>query len=377
MKTRHRIFKGAGVSLALLLAILLLFAACGGSPMDAQSTAAAAPDSPQRTAPALGGTDTDEWESAADEAAPAAAQEAGETGNYDSGGTAEATGAMPSTGSNGTDTAITQPQDGRKVILNVDIQMETLEFDETIETIRSAIASSGGFIAAATVEDNSIYNSYSGRYATITARVPAEKYTSFLQTAAAAGNVTYRNEYSQDVTSDYVDLEARLTALKAQEARLLELMAVAADMQDIILIQQQLSDVQYEIEYYTSLQRTYDDLVAYSTIVLYVSEVKEWTPPEPETFGSRIVAALRNTWRNVVEGAKDFVIFFIGALPALIFLAVIAVVVILLVKRSRRLRRQKAAAAPQNIAAPPSAVAPPAVDQPAAPETPEQKPKKK
>ena len=71
-----------------------------------------------------------------------------------------------------------------------------------------------------------------------------------------------KQESTQDVTSAYVDVEARLKSLKLQEERLYAMMEQAGDLETLLAIQNQLTEVQYQIESYTAQQRTYDDLIS-------------------------------------------------------------------------------------------------------------------
>lgn len=327
--------------------VVLLLAGCGAAPNDtaAQSTAAYNTGE-QNTVPALEPMVTEDTETLEDVevayAPPPQAPATGGAGNAE-GEANEGSGeneTAPSTEGTGTQTNMETPQNGRKVILNADIYMETLEYEETMASLRRSISAAGGFTASATEQAPGSSN----RSATITARIPSQNYTSFMESASTAGNITYRNEYSQDITAQYMDVEARITALRTQETRLLELMAQADSMEDILTIQNQLTDVQYQIEYYTSTQRTYDDLVAYSTITITVDEVREWTPEEPDTFGSRVLEALRNAWHGTVDFFKGLLITLIYLLPVLIIGGAILAFVLFLTRKKRRERREQKAA---------------------------------
>ena len=83
-----------------------------------------------------------------------------------------------------------------------------------------------------------------------------------------------KQESTQDVTSAYVDVEARLKSLKLQEERLYAMMEQAGDLETLLAIQNQLTEVQYQIESYTAPQRTYDDLISYSTVDVTVDSLR-------------------------------------------------------------------------------------------------------
>ncbi|MFV0412749.1 MAG: DUF4349 domain-containing protein [Oscillospiraceae bacterium] len=251
-------------------------------------------------------------------------------------------------------TSVLQPQDDRKIILNADIYMEATDFDATTAALEKAIGAAGGYVSASS---SSAAGTNYGRSANITARIPAESYSSFLNAAAGTGNITSKNETSEDITAQYVDVEARLTALRAQEARLIELGQQAATVEDLITIHQQLSEVQYQIESYTATQRTYDNLIAYSTVTLSVTEVEKETPAPATGYGARLINAFKNSWLVAFNFVKELGIFLVSILPLLVFAGIIALVVILLAKKGSHKRKPPAPPSmntpPNNLPGPP------------------------
>lgn len=87
----------------------------------------------------------------------------------------------------------------------------------------------------------------------------------------------------QDVTTQYMDIEARLSNLTAQRTRLQELQASAENLADLLEIESSLSDVQYQIESWQSQLDWYSQQVSCSTVYLSLDEVKEYTPPRNPT----------------------------------------------------------------------------------------------
>lgn len=223
------------------------------------------------------------------------------------------------------------PADNRQIIRDADISMETTDFDAVSDSVKKLVSESKGYVSG-----SSFYNDKGGgRSAYYTCRVPAENYGSFMDSIGDAGNILSVNENTQDVTGEYIDLEARLKSLKAQEARLLELMESASSLENLIAVQDQLTETQYQIDSYTSKLNSMKDLISYSTITVNVSEVINYTPAE-SNFGEKIIAAFKGMITNLEDGSQNFVIGLIYALPFLIFAAALAVIVILLVRRSLR-----------------------------------------
>lgn len=262
-------------------------------------------------------------------AAPQAAAEAYDSAmNYATGEEA---------GLGGSDAALLTPQDDRKIIYNASLEMESQNFDATRDALLQAASDAGAWVQGSD-EGGSAENG--SRWVRYTFRVPSDSYADFLNDAAAAGSVTYKSETTEDVTADYVDLEARLESLRTQEARLLELAQQAGDLADLLAIEEQLAQVRYEIESYTGQQRVYDSLLAYSTVDVSLNEVRILTPVS-NNFGSRAVTAFKESWHNFANGVQDVAIGLIYLLPVLLVLAVIVLAVFAVLRAARRRRPQK------------------------------------
>lgn len=248
-----------------------------------------------------------------------------------------ATGEAADAGLSGTEADRLSPNDGRKIIYNASLEMETEEFDATRDKLLKAASDADAWVQGSD-EGGSAENG--SRWVRYTFRVPSESYADFLNDASAAGSVTYKSETTEDITADYVDLEARLESLRTQEARLLELAGQAGDLADLLAIEEQLAQVRYEIESYTGQQRVYDSLLAYSTVDVSLDEVRVLTPVS-NNFGSRAVTAFKESWHNFANGVQDVAIGVIYLLPVLLVLAVIVLVVLVLLRAARRRRPQK------------------------------------
>lgn len=231
-----------------------------------------------------------------------------------------------------TESPESNPLEGRKIIKTVNTVSETKEFDSVLFQIEAEVTALGGYIQSSNVYGKS-YENYSNRRASYTIRIPAEKLDGFMSTVGDLMNVTSKTEKVDDITDTYTDIEARLTTLKVEETRLLELLAKAEKLADVITLEERISNVRYEIESYEARIRNYDTLIAFSTVNMEISEVIDYTP-EPikdPTFGERISKAFGDSWKEFAENCKDFSVGFVYSLPTLLVLAVIAVIIIVIV----------------------------------------------
>ena len=178
-----------------------------------------------------------------------------------------------------------------KIIYTANLTLESKDYDTARAALDAALNDAGGYL-----ESSSEYSDVgSSRSVNLTFRVPEENYQSFLDAVAQAGNVTYKSQQAEDVTTQYMDIEARLDSLKEQRARLQELKASADNLSDLLQIESSLSDVQYQLESYQSQLDWYSRQVECCTVYLSLEEVQTYTPVE-EGFGSRIQNALREGW---------------------------------------------------------------------------------
>ena len=218
---------------------------------------------------------------------------------------------------------------------------ETEDLDALTAALNQQIAALGGYVEDQHVYNGSTYSSRRYRSASLTIRVPAEDADSFTEQVSGLANVVSKEKNLEDVTLRYVATESRLTALETEEARLLELLAQADNMTDLLEIEERLTDVRYELENTASQKRLYDNQIDYATIYLSIEEVQEYTPVEDPTLWERISGGFMDSLKGLGEGALDLLVWLIVCSPYLAVLAVVILCLVLLVKRIRRKRAKK------------------------------------
>ena len=239
--------------------------------------------------------------------------------------------------------------DGRKLVKTMAFAIETQDFDKSTADIAAMVNAVGGYVENASVSGNS-YKRSETRTASYVLRIPVAALVQFEGQIADIGNVTSRTEQVKDITLTYTDTESRLRSLETQRDSLIEMMAKAEKLEDLLTIQDHLAEIQYELENYASTLRLYDNQVEYSSVSVKLTEVKIYTEPveEPETFGERLAAAFKEGLEDAGEFFKNLVIFLAGSLPALLILAAVILLIVLLIKKSSKKRRARKAAAKVN-----------------------------
>ena len=216
----------------------------------------------------------------------------------------------------------TQAQES-KIIRTASLTIATKTYDESLALLRQLCGDAGGWVSWSSESTGST----GLRSASLTLRIPAAQLDAFLEGTGGAGRVTYRSETADDVSDSYYDTAARLETQKALMARLRALVTDAASLSDLLELESQIADTQYQIDRLTASLQSTDRQVDYATVDISLREERaadDITNPEMG-FGERLLSALRAGWESFVSFVSDMAVFLVAALP---FLAVVAAVVI-------------------------------------------------
>ena len=347
---------------AFLLAALMLLSLCGcGSAKQNASTAAAREDAA--------------YNAAYDYESYAAAEMAAD-GEY---GFSPVPAPLAAGGSKEDEVPDENPE---KIIYAADVTVETTTFDETVANVTELVERYDGWIESSSISGSNYYQKAKGtastRDASYTLRIPSRRFNELMESLSALGNIPYSHIYTENVTSRYVDTQARLKAYQTQEARLLEMMELAESVEDVIIIEDRLTELRYQIESLQSTLNNWDRRVSYSTVSLTVKEVREYTPEikEEPSYWEELKEALKDGFENAGEILKGLLVFLIEILPVLIILIPVIWLLVWIVKkifrldgsRARARREARAAKRAEKKAAAEAARA--AINPPAAPAAP-------
>jgi hypothetical protein len=210
----------------------------------------------------------------------------------------------------------------------------------TIEGMVGRMANEGAFVVSA---DEYGDEEGSQPHITISIRIPASRFDETMDHLAdLAVSVTSRSESAQDVTEEYVDLEARVESLETARQRLLEIMQDARSTKDLLEAEQQLTQREAEIESLKGRMQYLEQSARLSSIWIELQPYllsqpvgDEWRPAET---ARRAVEALLDGLR----GFGDFLIVFaIAILPWLAAIGLVVFLVVRLVRWRARVRRAR------------------------------------
>ena len=258
--------RGLGISVLIALAGLVVTAALvsswsshgGGGRSATKGSAIVSP------APAGGAAPTADRAAGAGGAAGAGAAVA--PGTPSSGSVAAL--ALPAQGPPGAG-AVTQSGEAPRVVKTGNVQLEVAKgrFEPAMAHLTDLAAGSGGFVAATQASEAG-----SSPAGSVTLRVPEPSFEAVLNQVRALGKVDSVSTQGQDVTAQYVDLQARIDALEAARQRHLAILAKASAIGDILAVQQQIDGLQSQLEQFQGQQKVLDDQTRYGTLTVAVAE---------------------------------------------------------------------------------------------------------
>lgn len=205
---------------------------------------------------------------------------------------------------------------------DVTIRIEEGELQEAVRRVIEVARAHGGFVLSTSVEEEG------ARSGTMIIRVPAESFEDALSDAEEAGEVTREQVAGEDVSQEFVDLDARLRNFEAQESVLLELMARSESVADTLRVQRELQDVQLEIERLRGRLRYLRDQTDLSTITLRLREA------DPTVAATGLT---ERAWRRGVDTFSAIVSAVVVGLSVAIPVGLLLLVVLLIARFVRPL----------------------------------------
>jgi len=152
--------------------------------------------------------------------------------------------------------------DQQLIVYTGTLQLEVSDITATVAQADSAVRDLGGRVAASSSSDTE-----RGRYATVTYRIPAARWTEALAALKAlAAKVVDENVGTEDVTAEVVDLDARLANLRVTETALQTIMDRATTITDVLKVQHELTTVRGDIERLTAQRENLADRAALGTL---------------------------------------------------------------------------------------------------------------
>jgi hypothetical protein len=228
----------------------------------------------------------------------------------------------------------------RKIIRNADI---TIEVDSTADAqhrITSIAESHGGFVVTSEAKQReNIEVSKRTLDIKLVTRIPATRFGVALdEIKQLAGNIPEASVTGQDVTEDFIDLEARIRTQKALELQFLQIMKRSGNVEDALEVQRQIADVRTEIEKLEGRKRFLENRSSLSTITVNILAHKAITV-STTGFGRNVRDAVSDGLELASGMLLFFVRFVIVMTPVFVFVLLpTGLVVRYMIRRAKRIR---------------------------------------
>jgi len=243
-------------------------------------------------------------------------------------------------------TTVTPDETDRKLIYTAYYSINTVDIEGSYKTVMNAVEQAGGYLSNENTygtEPEEIGDS--GRTTYMTVRIPIENFDSFIAVLGTVGEVTSKSLSTEDITDEYFDVDARIEMLEGRLERLKEHLAEATEMEDIIALEAEISDVLYELDSYKGTMRKFNDRIEYSTVNIDLYEVVQQGDVviSKKSFGDRVGEDFMSVLKWLGNFFTEFARIMIAASPVFVVLGAIACAIVLPIHFSKKRRKARAA----------------------------------
>lgn len=247
-------------------------------------------------------------------------------------------------------TAGIAPEQTRKIIKNGNVSLKAADVQTKMQEITVLAEQSGGYVESSYVDNivqpipmeanqnAKVAVETTTMIANMTIKVPAEKFEGSFQTIIGMGKLVNQSSNSNDITSQYKDIEARVVNLKVQEKHLQEIMTKATNVEDTLKVEVELNRVRTEIDILTGNLKNWDQLVEYSTIYINMTEVKEAELKKVDMPGvwQNAKQGFISTMNTIRYGIETLFVFLVSAVPYIMIVGVGLLLTVFWIKKKKK-----------------------------------------
>jgi hypothetical protein len=207
----------------------------------------------------------------------------------------------------------------RKIVRNAELDLEADSPEQAQEKITSIAEMKGGFVVESNQSMSDI-KANSRDIVTMTVRVPSDKFGEALdEVRKTSSRVVTETVKGEDVTEEFIDVEAQLKAKKALEAQFMEIMKRASRVEEALEVQSELADVRGEIEKVEGRKRFLENKSSLSTIKIRL-QTAQVIAAATHGFGERFVGAFDAGMSVATNFVLGMMTFFVAVLPFALFI---------------------------------------------------------
>ncbi|MCX6165528.1 MAG: DUF4349 domain-containing protein [Ignavibacteriae bacterium] len=224
----------------------------------------------------------------------------------------------------------------RMIIRIGTMSVEVEKFDDAAKTVTDVVKKNGGYVS----NTSSTQNSSGKKQGTLVLKVPADKYDALISEVSSVGKVMNQNINANDITEEFIDLEARQKTQKELEQRLLKLLSEkTARLTDVVEVEQKLASVRQVIESIDGRLRLLKNQSEMSTLTLSLYEPAILQTSSGGGFFYELGQGVKKGLRGFTEILSGMIMLLIALLPIIILVLIIFWIIRRIIKK----RKQKAA----------------------------------
>ena len=206
---------------------------------------------------------------------------------------------------------------------SVDLAIGNGSLNSVVNKLTQFTVGDGGFVAKSQLQLGSVADG-SASYGSLVLQVPQPSFNDLLKNVEGVGKITSQSSTSTDVTGQYVDLQARISALQASLQQYLTILSKATSIGDILSVQNQIDSIQSQIEQLQGQLNLLNSQTTYATLTVSLSQQGHPVPPPPPP-SSGISKAWHDSVNGFTSGFEWLVRIAGRTLFVLVLLAVLAV----------------------------------------------------
>jgi hypothetical protein len=183
-----------------------------------------------------------------------------------------------------------------QIIKNADIRFQVEDLEKSIQAVQKAVSQFGGYVASSS-------ESRGGELSVnFSLRVPAAQFEKVLDELLKQSSfLVTKNITSEDVTEQFVDIQARLKTKKEAEKRYVEILRLARTVKDVLTVEEQLRMVREEIEAQEGRLKFLRDQVRYSSIALVMYKPVPYQAQPEIGFFSKLLEGIQQGWNGLLS----------------------------------------------------------------------------
>ena len=206
------------------------------------------------------------------------------------------------------------------VLRSAERSIESENYDSDVQWLNDLVSEYGAYFEERSEEISAEATDRYGRISRAVVRVPSDRLDDFLMEMDQLGRTIRRSEAAEDVSGRYMDTQSRLDALKLQKEKLTEMMAESANVEDLIAIDDKLTEVIAQMESLEGDLRRWESEQSYSKVMLTMAEVFEQKEEAADSLGVRMKKGFDESIVWLKEFGQDLLVMLATYGPRLIIL---------------------------------------------------------